>query len=188
HAKSIPPWNTQTHPAAPPASPVQGRERIPVLFDESLNFDPSGSPPPLGILRLPSGTEVLMALAGRSSVPANLYQRPVAHTLGGASGHLYLVRDAVPVSILERTNGHWLFLRRSAAGAQRDAALFVDTNGTTRILEAPHGGSPADFAVTTTAIPRYRVRYTWQNSWTVEGTTGSVTDGVLESVTPAGFW
>lgn len=165
-----PGWRTQRHA---------------VLRDEDSRFT-FGTTPAVAdfvVLRLPSGFE---AFFKRQDVDKKTFVAPVAHTIGSASGHLYIVRGAKVFAVMKKPLGRCAML---APVDDRDLAFFVDATGKMRALEAAKGAKAAAFVVTTTAIPIHDAHYLWRNEWRLPAAAASsITDGVLETVTPKWFW
>jgi hypothetical protein len=121
----------------------------------------------------------------RGAVAKSTFATPAAHSLSGASGHLYIVRGGTVAGVLQRPLGRCALLKKSDT---TDTAFFVDTTGKTRVLEASKGGKAADFALRTTAMDIFTTRHAWRNDWAIGAKSGSITDGVIETVTPKWFW
>ncbi len=158
-------------------------ERHAVIPDDGTTFSTSSSEfSDWLVLRLPSGFEAFLS---RKQAVKGAFAMPVAHTVGGASGHLYIVKNAKIVAVLAKPLGRCALLSKSD---DTDTGLFVDTSGKTQVLEAGKGGKPADFTVRTTAIDIHGARHAWRNDWAILAKTGTITNGVLETVTPKWFW
>ncbi|HWB75748.1 MAG TPA: hypothetical protein VG755_12360 [Nannocystaceae bacterium] len=159
-------------------------ERHAVIVDDSTSFTTSASSTfrDWMVLKLPSDFE---AFIQRGHATKTTFAAPVAHTIGSASGHLYIVHNATVAAVLQRPLNRCALLGKSDT---TDSAFFVDTTGKTRVLEAPAGSKPAAFTVRTSAIDIRATRHAFRNDWEVQAKTGSITDGVVETVTPKWFW
>lgn len=154
--------------AAPLPDPGYATARFIVYFDEGLGQQ---------ILRLPSGLELYRAKGGTYVDAAPL-------TLNGVTGHLYIAPLAKPDHVEDRDADRILIL---VSDANVDTGVFVGQDGVSILLKSPTGKH--SFTMNTDLIGIFQMNFQGGNSWNFSvNPPTTVTQGVIQAVTPGWFW